>query len=68
MHSSKEDFYASVRQELDAIQAAGLFKTERVITSIQGSSVATSDGRQAINLCANNYLGLSSHPEVVAAA
>lgn len=68
MHSDKEDFYASIRQELDAIQAAGLFKTERVITSIQGSSVVTGDGRQAINLCANNYLGLSSHPEVVAAA
>ena len=65
---SREDFYTAIREELDAIRAAGLFKTERVITSAQGSSVATSDGRQAINLCANNYLGLSSHPEVIAAA
>ncbi|SFM21345.1 glycine C-acetyltransferase [Variovorax sp. OV329] len=67
MHST-EDFYTSIRQELEAIRAAGLFKSERIITSIQGSSVVTDDGRSAINLCANNYLGLSSHPEVVAAA
>lgn len=62
------DFYAAVRQELEQIQAAGLLKAERTITSPQGNRIATADGREVINLCANNYLGLSSHPSVVEAA
>lgn len=53
--------------ELDEIREKGLFKNERVITSPQGSRVDTEEG-EAINLCANNYLGLANHPEVVAAA
>src|SRR5215216_5740566 len=62
------DFYASLRTELEEIQATGLFKLERTIQSPQGSQIATADGREVINLCANNYLGLSSHPGVIAAA
>ena len=53
--------------ELQAIQSQGLWKTEAVITSPQGARV-TVDGRELLNFCANNYLGLSSHPEVVEAA
>jgi glycine C-acetyltransferase len=62
------DFYASLRGELEDIQAAGLLKLERPIQSPQGSQIATADGREVINLCANNYLGLSSHPGVIEAA
>ncbi|WER49128.1 glycine C-acetyltransferase [Cupriavidus sp. WKF15] len=66
--SSAEAFYASVRAELDAIRQAGLYKEERVIATPQGARVRTVDGREVINLCANNYLGLSSHPRVIEAA
>jgi glycine C-acetyltransferase len=62
------DFYASLRTELEQIRATGLFKLERTIQSPQGSRIATADRREVINLCANNYLGLSSHPGVIAAA
>lgn len=61
-------FYTHVQSELDGIRAAGLFKAERIITTPQGAVVHTADGREVINLCANNYLGLSSHPEVIEAA
>jgi glycine C-acetyltransferase len=63
-----EDFYRNVREELDSIKEAGLFKSERIITSPQGGAITTQDGGELINLCANNYLGLSSHPEVLEAA
>jgi len=66
--SSAEAFYASVRAELDAIRSAGLFKSERIIATPQGAVVRTTDQREVINLCANNYLGLSSDPRVLAAA
>jgi glycine C-acetyltransferase len=61
-------FHAHLRSELQALRDAGLYKTERVLTTPQGAVVRTADGREVINLCANNYLGLSSHPAVVAAA
>ncbi|XHS77455.1 glycine C-acetyltransferase [Burkholderiaceae bacterium UC74_6] len=61
-------FYDHVKQELDGIREAGLFKGERIITGAQGAVVKTVDGREVINLCANNYLGLSSHPKVIEAA
>ena len=60
-------FLAHVRGQLDEISEQGLYKRERVITTPQGAWV-DADGRRVINLCANNYLGLSNHPEVVAAA
>jgi glycine C-acetyltransferase len=55
-------------QELQSIKDAGLYKTERIITSPQGADITTSTGDHVINFCANNYLGLSSHPEVIYAA
>ncbi len=54
--------------ELDEIAAAGLDKPERVIASPQGAHVTLADGREVLNLCANNYLGLADHPAVLAAA
>ncbi len=61
-------FNAHVRQELDGIREAGLFKGERIIATPQGAVVRLADGRELVNLCANNYLGLSSHPKVIEAA
>jgi len=55
-----------LQQELDAIKSAGLYKKERVITTPQSASIAT-DGKDVLNFCANNYLGLSSHPDVIEA-
>jgi glycine C-acetyltransferase len=64
--------FTSVQQEisgeLDKIRSAGLFKAERVIVSPQGSSIRVADGKEVINLCANNYLGLADDPRIVAAA
>lgn len=57
-----------LQKELDAINEAGLYKTERIIVSPQSSVIAVQDGREVLNFCANNYLGLSSHPEVIKAA
>lgn len=54
--------------ELSSIREAGLFKTERVITTPQGADIKTADDKEVINFCANNYLGLSSHPQVIEAA
>ena len=56
-----------LQTELQTIEDNGIFKTERVITSAQGAEI-TVNGKQVLNFCANNYLGLSSHPEVVQAA
>jgi glycine C-acetyltransferase len=57
-----------LEKELSAIREAGLYKKERIITSPQGADITTADGKEVINFCANNYLGLSSHPRVLAAA
>ncbi len=57
-----------LREELQSIEAAGLYKRERIIASVQDAEITLSDGKRVLNFCANNYLGLSSHPEVVAAA
>jgi glycine C-acetyltransferase len=57
-----------LQKELDTIREAGLFKKERIITTPQGADIKISTGDEVINFCANNYLGLSSHPRVVAAA
>jgi len=54
--------------ELDSIRDAGLFKTERVITTPQSSAISTTEGGEVLNFCANNYLGLADHPDVIAAA
>ncbi|MBK9936003.1 MAG: glycine C-acetyltransferase [Cytophagaceae bacterium] len=54
-------------RELEEIKNAGLYKSERVITTPQGAVIKTSTGQEVLNFCANNYLGLSAHPEVIAA-
>ena len=59
---------ASFSEEIAEIKAAGLWKTERVITSDQKSDIRLADGSNVINMCANNYLGLANHPEVKKAA
>jgi len=66
--TSTQPFYEHLRTELQSVREAGLYKSERIITSAQGAVVKTNDGREVINLCANNYLGLSSHPKVIEAA
>ncbi|MBX2984392.1 MAG: glycine C-acetyltransferase [Bacteroidia bacterium] len=55
-------------EELNKIKEAGLFKNERIITSAQGAEIKLSNGQTVLNFCANNYLGLSSHPKVIEAA
>ncbi len=54
--------------ELASIREQGLYKTERVITTPQAATIRTSDGREVLNFCANNYLGLADHPDIIAAA
>ena len=61
-------FFEHLQAELDALREAGLYKAERILVTPQGALVKTAEGREVINLCANNYLGLSSHPRVIAAA
>ncbi len=53
---------------LDEIRAAGLFKSERIIASPQSAEITLADGRTVLNFCANNYLGLADHPDIIAAA
>ena len=59
---------ASLAQELEEIKEAGLWKTERVIASEQKNDITLADGSEVVNMCANNYLGLANHPDVIAAA
>ena len=54
--------------ELDSIREQGLYKTERVITTPQSSSIRTTEGGEVLNFCANNYLGLADHPDIIKAA
>jgi len=58
----------SLSQELAEIEAAGLWKEERVITSDQKNDITLSDGSEVVNMCANNYLGLANNPEIIQAA
>ena len=60
-------FVSRISSELDEIKSAGLFKTERIISSEQGAEIIV-NGKTVLNFCANNYLGLSSHPKVLEAA
>jgi len=62
------DFSNHLRKTLGEIEAAGLFKRERVITTPQTAHIGVAGGRQVLNLCANNYLGLADHPDLIAAA
>jgi len=60
-------FVNRIAAELEEIRTSGLFKTERIITSAQGAEIEVG-GKKVLNFCANNYLGLSSHPKVIEAA
>ena len=60
-------FVNRIAAELEEIKASGLFKSERIISSAQGAEILV-NGKKVLNFCANNYLGLSSHPKVIAAA
>ncbi|MCK5028907.1 MAG: aminotransferase class I/II-fold pyridoxal phosphate-dependent enzyme, partial [Bacteroidales bacterium] len=57
-----------LRAELDAIESAGLYKNERIITSPQKADIKVNTGQDVLNFCANNYLGLSNHPRLIQAA
>jgi len=63
-----KNFQNFLTQELAAIQEAGLYKNERIIVSPQGAEITLANGTKALNFCANNYLGLSNNPKLVAAA
>lgn len=62
------DFYKQLNSDLETARAEGLFKEERIITSAQQADITVADGSHVINFCANNYLGLANHPELIAAA
>jgi glycine C-acetyltransferase len=57
-----------LQNELQSIQEQGLYKAERIITSPQRANITVQDGQEVLNLCANNYLGLANHPEIIEAA
>jgi glycine C-acetyltransferase len=65
MYTKFQDFLS---KELTAIQEAGLYKNERIIVSPQDAEIVLANGKKALNFCANNYLGLSNNPKLVAAA
>ena len=65
MYGAIKDF---LRAEIEGIKEEGLYKKERIITSPQGAEISIQGGQEVINFCANNYLGLSSHPAVIQAA
>jgi glycine C-acetyltransferase len=65
MYGSIKDHLQS---ELDHIRDSGLYKDERIIASPQSAKIKLADGREVLNMCANNYLGLADHPEIIAAA
>ncbi|MDR1124955.1 MAG: glycine C-acetyltransferase [Deltaproteobacteria bacterium] len=64
----RKEFYAQLARGLEDLRTEGLFKEERVITSSQSTNITVAGGEQVINFCANNYLGLANHPDLVAAA
>ncbi len=65
MHNTVD---TAIQEELDTIRDAGLYKKERIIVSQQAAEIKTNQGIEVLNFCANNYLGLSSHPEIIQAA
>jgi glycine C-acetyltransferase len=68
MHPMSTAFATQIDSQLADIRQRGLYKTERVIASPQNAHISTADGREVLNFCANNYLGLADHPAVIAAA
>jgi len=62
------EFEKQLSQTLEEIKSQGLYKTERIITSPQDAHIAVAGGKRVLNMCANNYLGLADHPELIKAA
>jgi len=65
---NKKEFYNDLQNKLDDLEAEGLYKKERIITTPQSAEIDTTAQQHVLNFCANNYLGLSSHPAVIKAA
>lgn len=63
----RNEIIDDITKELDVLRESGLFKSERIITTPQSAKISTTTGKDVLNFCANNYLGLSSHPEVIKA-
>ncbi|MFT4807595.1 MAG: glycine C-acetyltransferase [Paraglaciecola sp.] len=64
----KQDFYSRLAQQIEDTKAQGLFKNERIITSSQQADIEVDHKQKVLNFCANNYLGLANHPELIEAA
>ncbi|MCJ8318257.1 MAG: glycine C-acetyltransferase [Colwellia sp.] len=62
------NFYTHIQAQIDQVKEDGLYKAERIITTAQQTNIAVSSGEQVLNFCANNYLGLANHPDLIAAA
>ncbi|MGL4958670.1 MAG: glycine C-acetyltransferase [Plesiomonas sp.] len=62
------NFYQQIRDQITQTRDDGLYKEERIITTAQQADIAVADGREVVNFCANNYLGLANHPALIAAA
>ena len=65
---SRSHFYERLSNEIDGIRSEGLYKNERTLVSPQGGTITVSGGQEVLNFCANNYLGLADHPDLVDAA
>jgi glycine C-acetyltransferase len=61
-------FYSHLTEQIEQVKADGLYKAERIITTAQQANIAVNTGEQVVNFCANNYLGLANHPDLIAAA
>lgn len=64
----KQNFLETLTKQIEEVKSSGLYKQEREITSPQQANITIAGGRQVLNMCANNYLGLANHPELIAAA
>src|SRR5580704_16172276 len=64
----KQDFFNYLSQETEQLKQTGLYKNERVITSQQQATITVEEGQEVLNFCANNYLGLANHPDLLKAA
>ena len=63
-----QEFLDALNHDTEALRGVGLYKDERIIASPQAADITLADGARVINFCANNYLGLSNHPALIAAA